>query len=399
MIGIALSFVVFFCILALVLSWQDDEVYADISKVCFVLHALIAIVALPILFEAGHRWDVYGFHATALEIYAGDTISGSIQIRSFAIVMAILYAIFTPDLAIPSIFNGLVAVLIPIPAAILARNLYSDLQLTTGLKGIILFLPTSLFFLTLPMRDAITVFLFFAVLALLASGIRSWQFWPLLVAFPLIALISLPRRELAVIVLVGLIAAIGLSTFERVSGAPSSLRSVMVMGTTSGLLAFLAFVELFFSLERANRLMQTRARGGATYLSEMTLHSWFDFILVAPTRAIYFQFAPFPLHVRGLVDLFVVLSLPLLIVFALAAYRCMRRETMNPAVGMLVVVVYFTGIVGYGMINSNFGTTIRHRIPFVYLLVVFAAPAVETVELSVRRRFENPPRDDPGDQR
>ncbi|MCU4926472.1 hypothetical protein OB905_10830 [Halobacteria archaeon AArc-dxtr1] len=52
-----------------------------------------------------------------------------------------------------------------------------------------------------------------------------------------------------------------------------------------------------------------------------------------------------------------------------------------------LLVVYLAGITGYGLINSNFGTNVRHRIPFVLLLLVFAAPVLQRWELVVRQRL------------
>jgi hypothetical protein len=117
--------------------------------------------------------------------------------------------------------------------------------------------------------------------------------------------------------------------------------------------------------------------GGGAYLEGFTYETWVDIVLAAPARALYFQYAPFPLHVTSAFDFVTVLMLPVLVVFTVGAYRSARECERDIAVLILLLATYVLGVVGYGLIDSNFGTTVRHRIPFTFILCILAAPTLE----------------------
>jgi hypothetical protein len=77
--------------------------------------------------------------------------------------------------------------------------------------------------------------------------------------------------------------------------------------------------------------------------------------------------------------------LPLLVVVAVAAYRSGLHVPTNDIILVGLFTIYAIGILGYGVVDSNFGTTARHRIPFTFLLCVFAAPFFARWEQSLRQ--------------
>jgi hypothetical protein len=116
----------------------------------------------------------------------------------------------------------------------------------------------------------------------------------------------------------------------------------------------------------------------------MQYTSWFDFLLALPGRAVYFQFTPFPLHVKSPFHLLAFTATVITIILFISAARSLHKCEYNETVAVLLVVVYAAGIAGYGAINSNFGTNVRHRIPFEFLLIIMAAPVIQRWELLVR---------------
>ncbi|XGI82731.1 hypothetical protein ACEU6E_05445 [Halorutilales archaeon Cl-col2-1] len=228
-----------------------------------------------------------------------------------------------------------------------------------------------------------SVLLFFSLLSLGLSTLLSHQLKPVLVAVPLWGMLYLLRPELSLVFVLGSIASV-IVKLVRTTTVDLSLTSLTAVIGTVGVIGFGLFAEVLYSFERANAQMVGRSRGGAVYLDGMEYTSWFDFLLAAPARAIYFQFAPFPLHVESVFHfLAFTVSIALIFLFVGAArslYECRPDETA----AVFLVVIYLAGIVGYGTINSNFGTNVRHRIVFDFLLVVFALPVIQRWELLVR---------------
>lgn len=391
--ALAVALVVFL----LVARWWGNRMYAVAGAVALVGHVAVGALVVP---RVPYDWDIARFHVAALEVLETGVPTFDSTVESFGSIVAGLYAVFGPDPAIITVLNGLCAVLVVIPVVVLARTLYpADGRPVGALMLAILYLPLPFFFLSIPMRDALGVVLFLSGLAILAWGITARHPAGLLAAVPLAALFPL-RPELVAVAAIGAVVASGIAV-ARAVGGPRVFAVGAVLSAGAGLVAAAgAAVSLWGDpLEAIGAAQQARAYGGAVYLPTVGYDSWPDLVLAAPIRAVYFQFAPFPHHVDAVFDLIALSGLPLLVVIAVAALRSLGRRPTDASTVALLVTVYVTGVVGYGLVDSNFGTTVRHRIPFVFLLLVFAAPVLRRWERALRRRFGVPPGDRSDDGR
>lgn len=363
---------------------RRSRLYRYAGGLALAGHLLVAVAVLPLV---PYGWDIDLFHTTAVAILEGSGINPLSSLDAFGAVQALLYAAFGADPTVLAVINGLLAVLIPLPLCYVARRLYAPLESTDGLLIVLLFFPFPFLFNTLPMRDALSTLLAVALLAVcvrtIVDGRRRWA----LAAPPLWGAVFLLREELALLILLGAGGALLVATARRVASREISLRSLALAAIPVGACGFALFSALF-PVDALNARVQYRAIGGGAYLEFMRYGSWLDVVLAAPVRAIYFQFAPFPLHVDSAFDLAAVLSLPLLIALVVTAYRSLRAVETDSRVEILLLVVYGGGIVGYGLIDSNYGTTIRHRSAFVFLLAVFGAPVLESWYRSLRRHVD-----------
>lgn len=365
----------------IIASLYDDRLYRVLGLLALAGHIIVAVVVLPLI---PFRWDIGHFHTAATELLSGEADVGSTTVTTFATFQSIIYAIFGADPTTISIINGLLAVLIPLPAAYLAHKLYGDgLYSVDGVVATILFLPLPFLFLTIPMRDALSTFLAFVTLALVIHTLTERDPALGLVIIPMLAVLYPLRPELSLVLLLGTVA--GLATIAiRSAGVTMSLPTASGLLAIIGAIGFVLFAEVMVSLERINESVAHRASGGASYLDGFQYTSWLDLVITAPGRAIFFQFAPFPLHVETGFQALALFSAGFALVFAVAAFRSLTTCDTDEVVLVTLVVVYLAGITGYGLINSNFGTNVRHRIPFVFLLVVFAAPVIQRWELWLR---------------
>lgn len=371
----------FFWIIAAAYS---DSIYRTAGLLALIGHVFVAVVVLSVL---PYGADIGNFHGSAVDQLSGGAGPFSTSVTSFAAGQAVLYAIFGADSTNLAVVNGFLAVLIPLPAAYIARQLYGEaLRSVDGLVVTILFLPLPFLFLTVPMRDTLSTFLALTILALLIHSLTKKDGAMILVIVPLLAILYLIRTELVMVIVVGALAGVGTIGLQKLNLDVSLPAIAGVVGTV-GALGFVLFAEIMYSLDRANRALTVRASGGAVYLEGMQYSSWLDFLILAPARAIYFQFAPFPLHIETVFHGLGFVSSVYILIFAIAAIRSLYACETRQVVLVTLVVVYLAGITGYGVINSNFGTNVRHRIPFVFLLIIFAAPVLQRWELTIRQWF------------
>ena len=346
--------------------------YAGAGTIALLGHVAFGTLILPLL---PYSWDIAKFHRRAELLLGGGSPPPNLTVNSFAALQSLLYATFVVDPAVVSVFNGLCAVLVVLPAADVARRLYPTLTSTRGLVATILFLPLPFVFLTIPMRDTLAVLLFVTLLAAVARAYDGDR-WPVVLALPLWGALSLLRPELGAVLLAALFAGSVVRVLDEVATGPLSLGSLVALAalpTAIGLVLAAPRIPVAPFAER----LQNRAVGGGAYLESTTYETGVDVLLAAPVRALYFQYTPFPLHVTSAFDLVAATMLPILVGLTVAAYRSTRDYERDIAVLVTLLTAYLLGIVGYGLVDSNFGTTVRHRIPFTFILCVFAAPTLE----------------------
>jgi hypothetical protein len=352
--------------------WVGNRWYAEAGAVALLGHVAFGSLVLPRL---PYAWDIGRFHHRAVLILNGELPPTNPTINSFAGMQAVLYSVFGADPTVVAVFNGLCAVLVALPAVDLARRCYPSLDATRGLIATVLFLPLPFVFLTIPMRDALAVLLFFSLLAAVARAYDG-ETWPAVLGIPLWGALSLLRPELGATLLFGGVAGAVVRAIDTVTERPVTLRGLVALVALPGVVAIPLLVRRLPVEPFAERL-QRRAAGDAVYLDGFTYETSLDVLLAAPARALYFQYAPFPFHVTSPFDAVAVLLLPVLVTLTVAASRSARECERERAVLVLLVTTYVLGIVGYGLVDTNFGTTVRHRVPFTFLLCVLAAPTLE----------------------
>jgi hypothetical protein len=368
-------------LLLLVTKWYGVRLYQFAALPAFFGHLFISIVVLS---QLPYAWDIDQFHEVASAIVAGELVSASSTVTTYGTFQGLLYVFFPSEPVTAAVFNGLFAVLVYIPVAYLYRSLYPWMSgHKSGVMTLILYLPLPFLFFSLPMRDALSVFSFISLLALGVYALRERDAAVGLTVAPLWGMIFLLRPELGLVGLLGFGAA-GSVELIRALELELSIPSLAVVLGGLVALGFGLFAEVLYSFERVNAELAYRAEGGAVYLDGMQYSSWFDFLLAAPGRAIYFIFTPFPLHVESVFHLLAFTATPIVIVLFVSALRSLYECEFNETVAVLLIVVFLAGSAGYGAINSNFGTGVRHRMPLVFILIVMAAPVIAQWELLVR---------------
>ncbi|WP_255194490.1 hypothetical protein [Natronobeatus ordinarius] len=376
-------------LLGLVLFVYEDSFYRRVAPIAFLIHLAFGLVVVPAL---PYVWDVGYFHTTAVDLLEGADPDASDTVIAFATFQAFLYLVFEPSVSVLAVFNALFAVLVPIPASYVARRLYPSTTSTDGITLLVLFLPLPAFFTSVPMRDAFVLLVAFVSLALLVRGLLDQSIRSLTLAVPLLGVLYLTRVELALLFVLGAVA--GAGTWVVLESTDREISTTTVVGLVLPVLVLgPALFSRYFPLGSVNYQRRIRMSGGAVYLEGLTYESWIDVVLSGPATSIYFQFAPFPLHVDSLFHFAAAAYTPIVIVLAVSAVRSLRRGNLAYPVATMLVVVYLAGVAGYGLVNSNFGTTVRHRMFFDFLLVVLAAPVVERWERSVSERIGEWPRE------
>lgn len=123
---------------------------------------------------------------------------------------------------------------------------------------------------------------------------------------------------------------------------------------------------------------EIQARDRAAYLTGLDINTWSDLVIAVPLKTIYFLFAPFPwdisapIDLLGMVDGLIYLGLTLV---GLKGVLHVRKQHGKFIFWGLMFILAI-GIIIFSMGTGNYGTAIRHRAKFAFLLIAIAGPSL-----------------------
>ncbi|WP_224333820.1 hypothetical protein [Haloprofundus halobius] len=224
------------------------------------------------------------------------------------------------------------------------------------------------------LREAVVLFALTSVVRLwLAPPRRLRQTVRVALAVALLLVATALRIEnvpfYALVVGVGIVAT--LLERERV---PYPSLAVPAVGIVGGLVAASQLPRVTRYL---TEIRDARARGRAVYLADALPANGLELIAFSWVAAAYFLFAPFPWMVSTPADLVGMAEGLVTLGFAVASIWGVRSAgRVAPAATVTLLVGLLVGATLYGLANANYGTTIRQRQMFTWVLYLFGGIGV-----------------------
>ncbi|MDB2265757.1 glycosyltransferase family 39 protein [Halorubrum ezzemoulense] len=182
--------------------------------------------------------------------------------------------------------------------------------------------------------------------------------------------VSLLQRADNVFIFVGAIAA-GLAV-QAVKSGYLSRRSVALGASLSPIAFVLSLPVIRDGIGFLARTRELRARGRAVYLPETIPRTVIELIAFSWIGAAYFLYAPFPWMIETIPDLLVGVEGLINIAFTITAIwgvRSLSQKNMPATVGLLAGLA--VAVVLYGVGTVNYGTGMRHRQMFLWVIFLF----------------------------
>jgi len=359
---------------------------SNLSYVLLAAFLLRVVVALAdhLFHFLPYAWDDYV--TTGLQIKTNLQygyplfygIAESIHVKSYALVNAAIFAIFGDYEILVRILNCFLGTLVAERVYRISRELDGSEKSAMLAAGLAAFFPSFVLFSALNMRDALIFFLSVDALwrvMLILEHRKKMNY--LVVLLEIVVLYTLRIQNVllyAAIFMIFLMLRYYLKSGRRPANA-------VLLITVTGVL-FLLFVGGDFALkvlEYTTAELQWRATGGSAYLTNVTYNSWFDVIRWLPVRFLYFTFGPFPWEIRNAFMLLGFLeSLIILLLFAVFLIS-LRGRIRAPEANLTLLLIAFAvvGLAANSIIDSNYGTAIRHKMNYIFVLFVFAARYLE----------------------
>lgn len=133
-----------------------------------------------------------------------------------------------------------------------------------------------------------------------------------------------------------------------------------------------------------NATLYSRIEGGAAYLQGFKYTSWLDVFKYLPLRFVYFTFGPLPWHIDNLfmlLSFFEVLFLSFFIILTLKFW--MLKDKANFKYILLLLLFGLLGLAANSLMDSNYGTAIRHRMNFVFVFLIFGSAYLQQFRIKL----------------
>ncbi|MBD3383433.1 hypothetical protein GF407_00780 [candidate division KSB1 bacterium] len=349
-----------------------------------LLSGFLSRVVLIMLDQSFHvlpyNWDDYFYNGVAIKeniinhypLY--NSIQASLQVKVFSLINALIYWIvgnYESIIRVFCAFWGILAVerLYRITQIIELKSRESNLSIL-----IITFLPSFIIFSSLNMRDALIIFLSFDLLYRVVYMQRyNLNFKFIILFFDIVAIYFLRKLNIVLYLLIFAIYIL-IQFVRRTKHKFWSIALILV--TITGL--FIYFQDssvLNFFLSYSNREVQWRSAGGAVYLPNTVYHSYLDIILWLPVRFFYFTFGPMPWQIDNAFMLMAFLESAFILFFLYGMKNSISglfRENGN--IILFIFIFCLISLMANAVIDSNYGTAIRHKLNYILPLIPLASP-------------------------
>lgn len=182
--------------------------------------------------------------------------------------------------------------------------------------------------------------------------------------------ISLLQRDDNIFIFVGAVAAA--LAVHAVKSGYLSRRSIALAASLSPIVFVLSLPVIQDGIEFLAYTREVRASGRTIYLAEIIPQTVIELIGFSWVGAAYFLYAPFPWMIETIPDLLVGIEGLINIAFTVAAIwgvRSLGQRNMPATVGLLAGLS--VAVVLYGVGTVNYGTGMRHRQMFIWVIFLF----------------------------
>jgi len=383
---IGILFLSIVCIVSFIISLQFKK-FAKIILVALIFRILLLLINNNIFylpdgdmdalnFEAlAWQWSQNGFYEVFSHFKGPDT-----YFLSFLI--AIPYSLLGRSMMMAQSFSILLGIVNILLVCLIARKLWNN-QIAIKAGWLAALFPSVASYSVLVMRE--TYIAFFLLLALL--GIIYFIKQKNLKSFFLLFFGFLGATFFHNGSIIGLLAFICIllliyikKLFELLLSGKINLNILLI------LIIFLYCLQLFVSHKKVNRnfdfdritriIINTKVKGDASYPEFLKVNSKTEFIYKAPLRMIYFVLSPFPWNVKKPSHLIGLLDSLLYFYLTFLIFRNFKNIKNDIALKVILIVLLAYFFV-FGLGVGNFGTAIRHRVKFVFWMILLAAPLIQ----------------------
>jgi len=383
---------VFFIIVIFFVYWQSYPELRTVLISAFLLWAALALIHIFVFPLPDSQADAISFELTGWKLAEGWRAGESFELITgadfYSFIIGLVYYVLDRSPLFIQALNVLFGTLLVYVVAVISRELFNS-RVALLAAWVSCFFPACLLYSAITLREVAIVFPFaLAILYFIRWLKKTSRVYDLIKSALCLFVSSLFHT--GIIFLLGVLLLFwfysNLDDFVRLRirlFVVKALVGLLLLGILSiilttgiGLEKVGGKVTQLLDPEYLGARHKIQARGRAAYLTDLVITSPTDLVHAVPLKIVYFLFAPFPWEITTLVDVVGMVDglfyLGLIVAGVYGLLQIRRQHGKLVFWGLVLILV--TGIAIFAMGTGNYGTALRHRAKFVFLLIVLASP-------------------------
>jgi 4-amino-4-deoxy-L-arabinose transferase-like glycosyltransferase len=123
---------------------------------------------------------------------------------------------------------------------------------------------------------------------------------------------------------------------------------------------------------------------GASYPEWVKINSPTELFYKGPIRMLFFIFSPLPWHINKITQIVGLFDSILYMYLSFLIFKNRKQIWKDPTLKS-IFIIFLSYIFVFGIVVGNFGTSIRHRVKFVYILILLAAPKIPKILIKKKK--------------
>lgn len=373
-------------------SRNADSVLVQAVFVALVLRTFLVFANeyftfLPLQPDALHysaqAMKILDNQARNLPIYYD--IPYSLSVKSYSLFLSVFYGLLGEMPLVARVVNVLLGIMSGVMVYKISLLVFESRRTARIALLFALFLPSIIAFTSYVLRDTLVLYLTLNMIYFTLRAQQSKRLRHVLLAglfFALVGIIRIQNLYLYTLFYLLYFAWMVLKSPKN-RRLKFSILTFLIIGMAVVFVVYQDFIVGVITYPL--RAQPLRAEGGSAYLVNMQYNSLLDVIIYSPIRFVYFTFGPFLWNVGGAFQLLT--ALEGIIVFAafLFTIQYFRRHRMPQHQHWQLFLILFCmlGLLANAMVDSNFGTAVRHRMNYILFFFMFAAAYFRNIKIKV----------------
>jgi hypothetical protein len=349
----------------------------------FIIRATLAILLSHTGFGYFFR-DPIKYDDYALLVAKGYlNFDAALNVKVHSFVGGVIYYLFGHSPAVWAVFNAFIGALTVIVIIKIAKELFGTTEANI-LSILYAVFPSYVLFSALIQREVVVIFFITLSIFYFIRYLKENRMKYLLIFVGFVIIGGLFRPLNAPLFLAIAFPFVIYKIYNSKTVKSSNvLKPFVLLFVLIAVPALIASVLLLTPLAEVlkNRLSEeyllnvaeAREAGQSVYLPNIKYTSLWSIFYYIPIKFVYFTFGPFIWMVRSGANLSGSLEGLANFMFIVLSWRGIKYLRLkNKSIAFFLLMFAFGSLSAYGVIDSNFGTALRHRISFTFIFVILA---------------------------